>query len=147
MKDKNLSILICFGFFILCISFGGILSDIEVNVNIFPVFVLLAIIAGVCLVMFLLLKIIKHKVDKERRKIFEQRVLNVADKIMFYRENKNINIDEYITEYINENTENLKKYIDMPKKMNLTNENEEIFIKYKKLIFNVNTGRFICKDV
>ena len=76
-------------------------------------------------------KIIIGVINKEKRKADEILVLENADTICQYLEEKKIS-----------NIEELLGCIDLPKKMTLEKENNDFIIKYKELVYSINTGRF-----
>jgi len=92
---------------------------------------LFVLLLFVCIIFFII-KIIKYFADRKKREDSEQAVLNTADAIIYYMESKNIT-----------HTEELLKYVNIPKHMKLTEEDNEVFIYYNKLKYNVNKCRFI----
>ncbi|MCL2801930.1 MAG: hypothetical protein FWD28_09265 [Treponema sp.] len=92
--------------------------------------VLFVLLLAGCFV-FLITKIILSVINTEKRKANEQLIYNTADSINHLIEVKNIN-----------NAEELSKLVNLPKKMTLTKEENDFYIKYKNLTYNVNTGRF-----
>ena len=98
----------------------------------FFVIIILFILTLFGCIIFFIVKIIKYFADKKKREDSEQAVLNTADSLLYYMENKNIT-----------QIEELIKQINMPKHMKITEENNEVFIYYRNLKYNVNKGRFI----
>jgi len=96
----------------------------------FSIFVILAVIMFSAGIIFFIVKIFNIFYDKISREKNEKTVQNTADIIINLKENKGI-----------EKTEELLKHL--PKQMKLIEENNELIIKYKNLIYNVNKGRFI----
>jgi len=98
----------------------------------FSIIVILTVLSLVGCIIFFLIKIILIFYDKGKRKKIEKNIQEIADMIIFTKENKNI-----------ENTEELLKQIKIPRYIKITEDDNELIIKYKNLIYNVNKGRFI----
>ena len=102
----------------------------------FLFFIILAIILIFVCIIFFISKIIKRIIDVKKREKSERAILDTADMIICYQEDKNI-----------ENTEELSKNINIPKNMKIIKENDEIIIKYNNLVYNVSLGRFILTKI
>ena len=134
MKKRRILEIISFSIILLCIIFYGFM---------FSMAFILIIPVCIGLILYLVFKISKNIYNKNKREICERTISKIADKIVYYKENKNVDIEKYIGEY----SENLKNYIDIPKGMDLIKENDEIIIKYNNLVYNVNIGRYILSIV
>jgi len=91
---------------------------------------LVVLLIAVCSIYFIT-KIIIRITDGEKRKASEQLIQKNAEIMLQYIEEKNIN-----------STEEMLKLIVLPKKMTIIKEDNNFFIKYNNLTYNVNTGRF-----
>jgi len=134
MKNKRILEFVGFGIILLCFIFFGFTFSIA--------FILIIPIC-IGLLVYFILKISRNIYNKNKREISERTISKIADKIVYYKENKNVDIEKCIGEY----SENLKNYIDIPKGMDLIKENDEIIIKYNNLVYNVNIGRYILSIV
>jgi hypothetical protein len=132
------------------------------------IFSLLFVLLLICIYLFSLVilynKILGLKgfsIKNIRNGIIENDISKVADKILFYQNRgKNINIIEQLEKdsiknkkpYINPLfhfsvlKENSDLYFFLPDDMKITEENNEIIIYYKNLIYNVNRGKYIKQE-
>jgi len=92
------------------------------------------LIAG-CIIYFLV-RIIMKIVDGEKRKANEREVLRIADIVYQYMEERKIN-----------SADEMLKHVTLPKTMILSEEDNNFVIKYKNLVYNVNTGRFKLDNI
>jgi hypothetical protein len=141
--------------------------DNRVLIIIFSSLCVLALI-GICAfsLIFIYVKILGLKVGSIkniRKGIIDNDISKVADKIIYFQNrDKNINIIELIEQLEIENKKNKKPYINpffrfsiikensdlyfnIPNNMIIKEENNEIIIYYKKLVYNVNKGMYIKK--
>jgi len=129
------------------------------------IFSSLCILALICICAFSLIiiyvKILGLKVGSIkniRKGIIDNDISKAADKILFYQNrDKNINIIEqleienkknkkpYINPFFRFSVikENSDLYFNIPNDMIIKEENNEIIIYYKKLVYNVNKGKYI----
>jgi hypothetical protein len=68
----------------------------------------------------------------------------VAGMILFYQ-NKNIKDISSIIHYLKEEEKKIRATFYLPKDMKIAEENNEIIIYYRRLIYNVNGGKYINK--
>ncbi|MCL2759194.1 MAG: hypothetical protein FWD22_03190 [Treponema sp.] len=102
----------------------------------FLVIIGLAVFLVLAGIVYFIAKIIIKFIDDSKRSENEQLIMKVADVIVgLQKSNKNINKEELV------------KKVNMPKKMELSGGNNEFFIKYKKMTYNVNKGRFVLPNV
>jgi predicted PurR-regulated permease PerM len=71
-------------------------------------------------------------------------IIHVAENITFYQ-NKNVKDINYIIQCLKEENKKIRPSAGfyLPRSMKITEENNEIIIYYKKLIFNVTKGIYI----
>ena len=98
----------------------------------FLIFIILVVLLIVVCIIYFIAKIIKRIIVDKKRADSERDILNFADQIIYYMENKNI-----------DNIEELANLINAPKNMKISKENDLILIKYNNLTYNVNQGRFV----
>ena len=101
----------------------------------FVVIILLVVLVTVISIFYAIAMIIKKIYKAGKFEKAQQEILKAADSIFIYQEQNNIkNIV---------NIEDLYKHIKIPKKMKLIKENDELFIKYFNLTYNLNKGRYL----
>ena len=93
--------------------------------------VVLIVLGSIIYFFILIFRKIFNKIKAEKN---EKKILAIADTIYFYQENKNT-----------KDPEEILKNINIPKKMRITKENNEIFIEYKNLTYSLDKGRFILQ--
>ncbi|MCL2763940.1 MAG: hypothetical protein FWD40_01510 [Treponema sp.] len=98
----------------------------------YAIIIILVIVIIIGSVIFAVYTIIRNIIKNMKREKYEQEIIKVADAIIYYRENKDI-----------KEMEKLQEYINIPKTMKITEENNEVKISYMNLIYNVEKGRFI----
>jgi uncharacterized membrane protein YvbJ len=98
----------------------------------FAVIIVLVVIVIVCSIIYAVFSLFKSAFSKRKREKQEQEVLKIADTVSYYQENKNL-----------ERVEHLLRYVNLPKNMKMTEEDDEIILTYFNLKYNVNKGRFI----
>jgi len=97
----------------------------------FAILVILVVLLLIACTVYFTAKIIIKIVNDLKRRNGELAILNIADILNKHlQENTNIDIEEVL------------KITPLPKKMILTKEENDILIKYRKLIYSVSAGRF-----
>jgi len=98
----------------------------------FVIIIFLAMILFAGCTFFFIAKIFFVFFNKRKREKIEQIIQSIADELVYYKENKNI-----------DQTSEILKNIKTPKYMIIAEEGSELSIKYKNLVYSVNKGRFV----
>ena len=98
----------------------------------FLVITILVVLTIAFSILYFIVVMIKKIYKTGKREKARQEISRIADLIVIYQENNKT-----------ENPQDLCKHVKIPKKMKITNENDELLIRYDDLTYSLNKGRYL----